>query len=221
MPALRPLVVLVALSAGGCAFGEGLAFDAGSDNGDPVDAAVADAPVDAAVDAGCTEQWINLLINGDFEAGNSTWAETTNDTRPIIREVPDLPFDPAAGTWAAVVLGFSDAIFELAQTAAVPADATALRMTGFRCWVTEESAGAVDLASIELRDDTGAALESLLAISNEDAGATCAWESFELPVAEAHAGANLTLALAGQSDAATVTSFAFDTLALEARVCRF
>lgn len=212
---------LVAFASIGCAAGEGLAVD----GGELVDAAVVDGPIDAAldaaVDAGCTDEWISLLDNGDFEAGNAVWTETTNGGQMIIREVgAGLPFDPEGGTWGALILGFNNAVVELSQAATVPADATALRLVGFRCWVTEEGAGEFDLMSINLHDDTGAPLETLAAITNEDAAATCAWESFDMPAADPHAGAAITLVLEGTSDAATATSFAFDTLALEALVCR-
>ena len=208
------------LAAIGCATGEQPAVDGG--DVESVDAGVVDGPLaDAGVDGGCVESWINVLDNADFEAGNSVWNETTNGAQAVIREVgAGLPFNPEAGSWAALIGGFNGADIDLSQPITVPDDATALRFAGFRCWVTEESAGAVDLLSIELRDDTGAPLETLLSISNEDAAATCAWEPFEIDAAEPRAGEAVTLGLAGTTDGATVTSFAFDTLALEAQVCR-
>lgn len=215
----RSLALCAALF-GGCAFGEEpLAVDAAP--GDPVDAAVPDAP-DVPVDAGCTDTFTNLLVNADFEGGNVDWTETTNGGQTVIREDGNgLPFSAEAGVWAALILGFNNAAITLSQTVTVPADATALRLSGYRCWVTDEGAGEFDTMTIELRDGAGAPLETLMAITNEDAGATCAWELFEITPSEIHAGEDIQLALDGVSDAATVTSFAFDTLALEAEVCVF
>jgi hypothetical protein len=212
---------LCALAVGGCAIAEEAAVDAGPD--DPIaDAATDAADPDAAIDAGCTDSFVNLLANADFEGGNVDWTEVTNGGVAVIREDGNgLPFAAEAGVWAALILGFNNAAITLSQTVSVPADATALRLTGYRCWVTEEGMGEFDTMTIELRDDAGAPLETLMAITNEDAAVTCAWELFEIAASDSMAGADIELVLEGSSDVATVTSFAFDTLALEAGVCRF
>lgn len=210
--------ILAALFVSGCATSS---LGDGPDAGD-IDARdeVADAGPDAAPDA-CQPTWVNLLGNADFEAGNTVWDEVFNGSDPIIREfATDMPFPAAGGTHAALIFGYNNADETLSQVVSVPADASALRLRGFRCWVTTETAAEdFDLVSIEIGDADGNPLETLQDASNQDAGATCAWEGFELAAAESHAGESLTLAIGGMSDAASPTTFAFDTLALEAMAC--
>jgi hypothetical protein len=232
--------LVIAAAIAGCANADlGGADDGGADarassgvdataDGPVADAAAPDAAIpDAGLgpdadlpDGGPVCDWTQLLGNADFEAGRTIWNEDTGGSpTPIIRGTGDSrPFAAHAGTWAAYLLGYNSADVTLSQTVTVPAGATMLRLTGFKCWVTGDTNG--DTMSIELRTTGGALLETLDDIATTDAGATCAWTAFTYTAGQAHAGQTIQLVLDGIADASTPTSFAFDTVALEALTCQ-
>lgn len=190
----------------------------------PPDAAL---PPDAAPppDAPCTTGWVQLLGNADFESGNTTWTEAAGAATPIIRQYGvsgGMPFPAQGGTWAALLLGYNNADTTLSQTVTVPASAVSLRFTGYKCWVTGETSTTTpyDNMTITLENAGGTTLETLASVSNLDAGAVCSWTSYNLPAASAHAGETLTLVIHGVADSSSVTSFAFDTVSLEALACQ-
>lgn len=209
--------MLVSLGLIACATGEpgNLAPDGGLEI---IDAATGDPDADP----GCTDMTIDLLANGDFEAGPTTWVEVTNGALGLVREEgAGLPFDAASGSWAAVIGGFNNATIEMTQTITIPAGATPTRLTGSGCWVTEEAVGTMfDFLTIEARDAAGTTvLETLLDISNADAEATCDWTPFEVAITMLAADSSAQIHFATTTDGASVTTFAFDDLALVATVC--
>lgn len=212
------LLLASALAQSACATGSESPVDAGDGDG----AIAADAAVDAdpGPDA-CVDSALNLLVNGDFEAGEGNWTAMTNGALPIIRELgAGLPFNPNDGTWASIFGGVNNAQLSLSQTVAVPNDAMLTRVTFSRCWVTEELMGALDTLTLELINaNGGAVLQTLLDISNEDAEATCEWTAVEIAIDPTPATA-LELRFTAATDGATATTFAFDSLAVEASVCR-
>jgi hypothetical protein len=195
----------------------------GPDGGGP-DAAPIDAAVDGPDAAPCTPIWNNLLGNASFEAGRTVWTEDLGGSAtPIIRQpggAGGLPFPANDGTWAALILGYNGADVALSQPATVPAGATALRFAGYACWVTTETDLATrDAMTIELRTSGGALLETLASLNDGDAGTVCAWTFFMYPAGSAHAGESVQLVLNGLADGTQPTSFAFDTVSLEALSC--
>lgn len=193
----------------------------GATDGSAIDADVPDAAT-ADPDASCTPIWNNLLGNAGFEAGRTVWSEDLGGSAmAIIRQQGGgLPFGANDGTWAALMLGYNGADVILAQTVAVPADATALRFAGYKCWVTTETDAATrDAMTLELRTTGGALLETLATVNDGDAGTVCAWEFFMYPAGSAHAGETVALVLDGLADGTQPTSFAFDSVSLEALAC--
>lgn len=169
-------------------------------------------------DAACVPEWIELLQNGNFDSGNSDWAATTNGS-PILRE-SNSPWPPNDGTFWALFLGYNNGAQTLSQTVSVPASATSLRLQGFRCWVTLESTPTpYDFLNIELRDTGGTLLEALWNRDNSHADATCSWSMFQLNATDAYAGQDIALVIDATSDAASVSSFGFDSLSLSAYAC--
>lgn len=195
---------------------------------------VGDAPVDAPIppdidaapaidatpaDAACSFAWVELLQNGSFDSGAVDWAETTNGG-DIIRQTT-VPWPPNDGDHWALFLGYHNGDQTLSQTVTIPASASDLRLQGFRCWVTEEPTPTpYDLLEISLRDSGGGLLETLWARDNSHAAATCGWSMFQLDALDAHAGQEVNLTFQATSDVASVTSFGFDSLSLQAYVCQ-
>lgn len=180
----------------------------------PVDAAVPDAMPDAAPDA-CVPDWIGLLGNGDFEQGGTAWNQTGGT---IIRQYgAGYPWPAHSGTWAALFGGINNADHLLTQSVTVPANATALRLRGAMCFVTEETTTLVEFDTLTVQIQ-GAVTEEYV-FSNLDAGETCTWTLFQLDAPTSHAGETVTLSLHGQTDGLEITSFGLDTLVLEALAC--
>jgi hypothetical protein len=219
-PSLLPILAGIAI-LGACANGSSLPGDPDADRGGGFpDAGLPDAP---GPDAACRPEWMDLLVDGDFEAAGDGWTEEIVAGTSIIREASELPFAPHRGEFAAL-FGGNNAELILAQTVQVPGEAEDLRVFGHRCWVTTETEPeAFDSLTIELRDGLGEPLEVLEAATNEDAGAVCSWELFEIRASAdtlaAALDADLELVLTATSDAASPTSFAFDDLHLQFRAC--
>jgi hypothetical protein len=235
---VRPpqLLVAVALVLGACASSNlgDPSVDAppGTPDAGPgdADAAANNDAQQASADAGptdpdaapCNPIWNNLLGNADFEAGRTVWTEDLGGSaNAIIRQQGGgLPFSANAGTWAALMLGYNGADLRLSQTVTVPADATALRFVGYKCWVTTETdLAARDRLTLSLHTSGGALLETLASLNDGDAEDVCAWTFYTYAAASAHAGETIQLVLDGLADASQPTSFAFDSVSLEALSC--
>ncbi len=66
-------------------------------------------------------------------------------------------------------------------------------------------------------DADGNVPESMMDMTNKDA--TTSWQEINVPLMDAYAGETGTLVLASQNNATKVTSFFFDSLALNATIC--
>ncbi len=189
------------------------------------DASVPDAmlPPDAMVPdaAGCTLSWVELLQNPGFESGDTVWNTTTNAGTVIRMQGGGLPWAPHAGAWASILGGANDAVQTMSQQFTVPASATALRFRSYECFVTEETAVVTewDTLDIELQTTGGTTLESLAHLSNLDAGTTCAWTVSERTATASYAGQTIQLNFAVVTDFSNISTFGFDTLAVEAFAC--
>ncbi|RMH39366.1 MAG: hypothetical protein D6689_16745, partial [Deltaproteobacteria bacterium] len=173
----------------------------------------APAPPDAAP---CTPVWHQLLANPGFDSGRVAWVELGGTP---ITEAASMPIAPHAGGWAAWLAGYNGANERLVQAVDVPADAAALRLRGFRCYVTADTDGAGDAIEIRLLSAGGAPLETLERTTNAGIGTVCSWTSFELAAAAPHAGERIQLDWSATTDGAYPTSFFVDSLALEALAC--
>ncbi len=183
------------------------------------DAAVPDAaevvPDAAPPPDACVPSWIALSANGGFDAGVAPWAQQGT----VITDDAGMPISPQAGTHAAWFGGTNAADDRLVQTVAVPADATALRVRLYECFVTADVAGEDDHFTASLRVPGGAELEVLRAASNLQVGTVCGWTAATWTAASPHAGTSVELALRGTTDAAYPTSWYVDTLVVEALAC--
>ena len=190
----------------------------------PPDARPPDAAPPGTPDAPpCTPTWTNLLSNAPFDAGRGPpWMESssggfelvTNDfgTNPLTAHTP---------AFAAWMGGFDGANDDLWQQVAVPADATALRVSGVRLIGTADTPSTpFDYLYVRLRNSSGAVIETMATFSNVDEVAT--WTAFSANAAAAHAGETVQLLVKATNDffPGTHTNFFVDSLVLEALVCR-
>lgn len=201
-------LVLLAALAGCLAEPPPAAEQAGAtaDAGDATDdAAPGDGPVAS-----------QLLDNENFERGTDGWVI---DGTAMIGDPDQLgvSFTAASGDGFAQVGREDNDVNGIVQLVTVPAWATALSLTGQRCFTTEDSDPTRDdLMSIFLRDSGGEVLETLFTVSNAEVGTVCNWTTFDLPVASSHAGEQIQLALIAETDATELTAFWFDDLHLVA-----
>jgi hypothetical protein len=172
----------------------------------PVDAMP--APVDATP---CTRVWTPLLANGDFDLGRVDWTEVP--AASVLSSSP--PLTPHSGAWVAWFDGVNNDDEFLAQDVAVPPTATALRLRGYRCFVTTEVTTTVPYDKLEIT----AGADTLHVFSNLDGASVCSWSAFSIDAPQAHAGESLAFVVHGTTDGGKPTSFYLDSLVLEALAC--
>jgi len=191
--------------------------DAATTDAAAIDAAMVDARVDATpidatpIDAMCTPTWQNLLGNGGFDSGVAPWTQTST----IIRDAASLPFNPHAGTHAAMLGIGNNANDVIVQTVTIPASATGLRVRGYQCFVTEDIIADQDRFTATLETPAGAVLETLHTVTNSDVAPICIWQSFTWTAANARAGQTIVLRMRGTTNLAFLTRFVVDSMTLE------
>ncbi len=204
---------------------DGTTDDGGSDadgapspDGSPDAGDVPDAPPPEACESGT----VQLLSNPSFEEaelpnGAIDWIE---DTPPITYPIPQIPFahDGNRAAWFGDVQRPEQ---RLIQPVTIPEGATSLSLEYYTCFVTQEDPGKVfDHVTVSLLDSSGNTLEVLAEYTNKDAAPEetgCSGFRREQLLAEnPHAGQEVRLELFGLNDEAALTSFYFDTLALNA-----
>lgn len=197
-------------------------IDAAAIDARPVDAGPVDAPVDARpidatpIDAPCTPTWQNLLVNGAFDDPTVTpWTQTST----IIRPAASMPFAPQSAPNAAEFGAANNANDVLVQTVFVPASATALRVRGFQCHVTEDVVTDADSFKATLETTGGTVLETFTDITNSDVAPICLWTSFEWTAAAPHANQQVVLKFQGRTNLVFLTRFIVDSVSLEALAC--
>ena len=201
-----------------------------TDDGSGSDADGAPSP-DGSPDAGdvpdarppeaCKEGVVQLLANPSFEDamlpnGAIDWIE---DTPPITYPVPQIPaaHDGNRAAWFGDVTRPEQ---RLLQPVIVPDGATSLSLEYYTCFVTQEEPGEVfDNMKVSLLDSSGNQLEVLAEYTNLDAEPEdpgCNFRREQLLADNPHAGQEVRLEFFGLNDEAGLTSFYFDTLALNA-----
>jgi hypothetical protein len=197
---------------------DGPVTDARPTDARPVDAMV---PVDAP--GGCTTMVLQLLNNPSFDVSplGSGWSQTVIDPDypPITADAPTSFVKDSAPNhvWMG---GFYDADDEIRQDIAIPIGTTQLLLRGKYQVLTDELAGGgvYDDSSVVLTNQANAVLDTALATDNEHA--TAAWTPFQRIFAQPYAGQTVRVRLHSHNDDSFVTSFFYDTLALQATVCQ-
>jgi hypothetical protein len=178
---------------------------------------------DAQIDAptGCTQQTVNLLMNGAFEQVASGWTETRYlATDAIIRNDGVAGQTPPYIAWLGGNLATTGqtAVDSIHQDIAIPASTTALSLTGFFQVDTDELFGVYDRARVAVTDTNNSALVTIRDLDNNTS--TSGWTQLNHTFATTYAGQTIRLRLTSNSDDTARTHFFFDSLALNATVCQ-
>lgn len=181
------------------------------------DAARSDAssPDASQPDAPCTMAVEELLANGDFDMGrDGSWQEQSSYTL-----VDTLPITAHTGNYGVWLGGENDLTESLWQDVDVPAAATSIQVSGFQ-WIKSQEPGntAYDSVQITLRTIDNIELDSVATWSNGDRGTL--WQPFMFKPAKSYAGQTIRLRFDAFTNGTYVTSFFFDTMSLQATVCR-
>jgi hypothetical protein len=168
---------------------------------------------------GCTLQKVNLLANPGFDQGNVSWSQSSNPAGDQVIVNSGSNVQPQSGNYLVWLGGMTSQQEEIEQTVAVPSDAIGLSVRGMIWIVTGENGVTfADSSNIELQD----ALTNNVLRTYSNLEATTGWTAFEYGFATGalEAGKSVTLRLTANNSAANPTSFYYDSLALEATVCR-
>jgi hypothetical protein len=204
---------------------DGSVTDAAPTDGSLTDARPTDArPVDAAVPVDapgmCTSVVVQRLLNPAFDASpeGASWVQTPIDPiYPPITSDDGVPEHTApAKAWMG---GLFDGDDEIRQDVQIPAGTTRLLLRGVYDVRTDEFVGGVyDTSTVQLTTTNNAVLETVLSLDDDDG--TAAWTPFQRIFTNTYAGQTVRVLIRSHNDDSDVSSFFYDTLALEATVCQ-
>ncbi len=187
--------------------------DANPPHGDPPDAAP-EVP-------SCTTQTLNLLGNPNLDAGQGGgWLEASSGDYPLIinQSATDGEVNAHSPVFMAWLGGYADAVDSMSQEVALPADATAVHVTGQRRFMTDEGSGVFDRSWVDITNTSGTVLETLKQWSNQDANGN--WAVFDFPLTGSYQGQTIRLRLRSDADATLRTHFFYDSLAFQVTSCQ-
>jgi murein DD-endopeptidase MepM/ murein hydrolase activator NlpD len=161
---------------------------------------------------GCGE----MLSNGGFEAGKTSWVEVGVD---IIdnRSYPNLPIPPYAGDWLAWFGGRNNASDKIYQNFLVPSGLKSARLRYAVYMSTAETSGIYDWILVELRTSNGTLIKQLDGIDNSYTPKN-QWviREFLVPELTAYQGQTLRISFDATTDGNNISSFYVDEVSFQA-----
>jgi Zn-dependent metalloprotease len=149
-----------------------------------------------------------LVANGGFESGATSWSGTTADIGTFTGQ-------PAhTGTKDCWLLGTGATATEtIAQTVTIPATATSASLTFWLHIDTAETTttSAYDTLAVQVRNSAGTVLGTLATFSNLNKGTGYTQKTYDL---SAYKGQTIQIYFLGQEDASLQTSFVLDDVSL-------
>jgi murein DD-endopeptidase MepM/ murein hydrolase activator NlpD len=158
----------------------------------------------------------DMLLNGGFESGKSSWVEVGVD---IIdnRSYPNLPIAPYAGDWLAWLGGRNNAADRIYQDFRVPSGLGSARLRYAVYMSTAETGGVYDWLLVRLRSTSGTLMKELDGIDNTFIPKN-QWVVREVVVPElsGYQGQDLRISFEGDTDGSSISSFYVDEISFEA-----
>jgi len=151
----------------------------------------------------------NAVGNGDFESGPGSppWHQSSLWGGEVIR-----PESPLHGNYGALFPVYNNDRVALSQTVAIPADATAARLTYWRAVATEETTHPYDFFAAFLTTPAGARLTTLETLDDGDSDPYWRQVSFDML---AYAGQPVQLWFTATTDGSYITNFFLDDISLD------
>jgi hypothetical protein len=156
-----------------------------------------------------------LVRDSSFELGlpNADWVTTSTVASEILDNTPSIPApNPThTGNWKAWLVGYNSIQETLYQTLIVPPGTPRLRIGFWRYITTQESSPFInDRLDIQIRDNSGALLETLYTLWDGDANGGTTWTQHILTPTNPYAGQTVRLVFLATTDATEPTSFFVD-----------
>jgi hypothetical protein len=177
--------------------------------------------------APCTPHTTQLLANPvlDLTPQGTNWTEVPIDSAypPITADgiaPQSTPYKAWMGGFTGTDKGTSSVTDQLYQDVTVPANTTALVLTGYYLVGTQETSTttAYDTGSVALVQTSGTPIETVMSLSNLTNTGT-SWVAFSHTFTANVSGQTVRLRITSTNDITNVTNFFFDTLALNATHC--
>jgi hypothetical protein len=177
------------------------AFDAANNVG-------SSAPVTVTVANGTCGSTTNILPNGGFENGNTTWVASANVIDGTMSGSA-----PRSGSWKAWLNGFGRVATDSAyQTITIPSGACSASLSFWMKITTAETEGsAFDKLAVSIRNGSDTVLSNLAAFSNMNASTGWVQKTFDL---SAFKGQTIRVHFNGTEDGSLQTSFFIDDVAV-------
>ncbi|GCE30246.1 hypothetical protein KDA_57300 [Dictyobacter alpinus] len=152
----------------------------------------------------------NILTNGGFESGSSSWTESSTGGYEIVDTSK-----PHSGTHSAYLCGYNSCTDTIYQTATIPSSATKVTLS---YWVyistTETGSTCYDYFYARLRTSTGSTISTPQTQCNANAKG---WTQYSFDVTSAlssYKGKQVQVYFAGTTDSSLTSSFYVDDVAL-------
>jgi hypothetical protein len=152
--------------------------------------------------------WAELLVNGDFEAGDRDWAQSSAGGFGLVSQ-----FNPRAGAWGAYLGGYDDADDRLSQPMILPGDAISITLGFWWSIATEERGGVRDTLTLSLLRPDGTLLADLMTLDNTAPANLWQEASVDMTV---YVGQPVVLRFWARTDANLSTDFYVDDVSVRA-----
>jgi hypothetical protein len=166
----------------------------------------------------CVSQ--QLIQDSSFELGlpNASWVTTSTIASGILDDTPTIPTpNPThTGAWKALLGGYNSIQESLYQTVTVPAGTARLQIGFWRYITTQEPSAFInDRLDIQIRDASGAILETTYILWDADANTGTSWTQHVLTPTNTYAGQTVRLVFFATIDDTDPTSFFVDDVTIQ------
>ncbi|GCE16058.1 choice-of-anchor J domain-containing protein [Tengunoibacter tsumagoiensis] len=148
----------------------------------------------------------NLIQNGGFENGSTSWTESSSGGYEIIDNS-----NPHTGLNEAYLCGYNNCSDSLYQTVTIPATASSATLSYYWYVSTNETSHSHDFLYVRVRSTSGSTLKTLQTLS--DGSTTNSWQSASYDVS-AYKGQTIQIAFVSTNGSMLPTSFYIDDVAL-------
>ncbi len=147
-----------------------------------------------------------LIQNGGFESGSSSWVESSSGGYEIVDSS-----NPHSGAASAYLCGYNSCADTIYQTVSIPSNATSATLTYYWYMSTQETSHSYDFMYVRVRNSSGTTLTTLQTVS--DGSSANGWQSASYDVS-AYKGQTVQIAFVATNDSQYSTNFYVDDVLL-------